>query len=847
MVDEDLVTGSPRMIWIRAGNKSVVVDLFCCCCSLLFQLLFGNLICTIMNIFQVNSAVSLEHVESEVSSASTQLHGDEASPCKDTLSNVFPDTASSYAEQSISISSIEIADIADCIKGTVNDSVKYYLIQNRQPHSSFKFPAKQYKDKRSTTGYRNRHCNREWLKMFPFVSYSEKVDGLFCLPCVLFPDTSHRRPNKLISEPYQNWKDAVEDLRQHSACDYHSCSMAKLNAFTCSHTNPSSRVDVAIADANSDQVLRNRQVLTSIIKCLELCGRQGIALRPHRDDTSSLSKGNFQALLQLRIDAGDEILQNHVTTCARNAMYTSSVSQNDLLLCIKEYLQSQIVQELKAQSVGPYFGIQCDEVTDCSNWEQLGIVVRYVRNFKPVERLLQFVACEKITGEELCGHIVKALEEAGLDIQMCRSMTMDGAGNMAGKQMGCAARLTCLSPKAVYHYCSSHDLNLALCKSCQVKEVHLMLDSLTQLGIFFKYSPKRSRCLEEAIDKANEGKSREEQTKKSKIGMFCQTRWVEKQNILVNFDDMFEPIIGCFETIASAPSWDAKVSTEAYGLLKKVTDHTFVVCFQVVLHIFGYIKGLSIKLQGSELDILHGYEMINQVKSVLKDARSDEEWEHVFEKATKMTEKADCAPIEIPRRCNRMTQRSNVPAETASEYFKRCVYFPFLDNLIQQFEGRFGSLSQQAVRGINLIPANSASIDPDTVSALIDYYSDDLPSPATFHQEVKLWQRMWQSKIAEDRPTTLSETLSDSSACPLVYPNITKILHLLLITSVTSCGVERANSSLRFVKSSLRSTMGEDRFNALMLLYVHKNIALDIDTIVAKASEENVVAEHPWR
>jgi len=206
-----------------------------------------------------------------------------------------------------------------------------------------------------------------------------------------------------------------------------------------------------------------------------------------------------------------------------------------------------------------------------------------------------------------------------------------------------------------------------------------------------------------------------------------------------------------------------------------------------------------------------------------------------------MTEKADCAPIEIPRRCNRMTQRSNVPAETASEYFKRSVYFPFLDNLIQQFESRFGSLSQQAVRGMNLIPANTASIDTDTVSALVSYYSDDMPSPATFHQEVKLWQRMWQNKTDEDRLTTLSATLSDSSACPLVYPNITKILHLL-ITSVTSCGVERANSSLRFVKSTLRSSMGEERFNALMLLYVHKNITLDIDCVVTMHARK-----HPRR
>ena len=109
--------------------------------------------------------------------------------------------------------------------------------------------------------------------------------------------------------------------------------------------------------------------------------------------------------------------------------------------------------------------------------------------------------------------------------------------------------------------------------------------------------------------------------------MFCETRWVGKQNTLVNFDEMFQAITGCLETISSAPSWDAKASTDAYGLLKRVTDHTFIVYFQVVIHIFGYVKGLSVKLQGSKLDVIHGYKTINHVKSALKDARSfDEEW-----------------------------------------------------------------------------------------------------------------------------------------------------------------------------------------------------------------------------
>ena len=120
-------------------------------------------------------------------------------------------------------------------------------------------------------------------------------------------------------------------------------------------------------------------------------------------------------------------------------------------------------------------------------------------NGKPVERLIDFVACEEVTGEAICNSVVQSLESVGLDIGLCRSQTMDGAGNMSGKTKGFAARFAQLSPRAIYHYCSCHDLNLVLCKSCKLKEVHIMLDSIKQLGIFFKYSPKRSRRLEEAI------------------------------------------------------------------------------------------------------------------------------------------------------------------------------------------------------------------------------------------------------------------------------------------------------------------------------------------------------------
>ena len=54
----------------------------------------------------------------------------------------------------------------------------------------------------------------------------------------------------------------------------------------------------------------------------------------------------------------------------------------------------------------------------------------------------------------------------------------------------------------------------------------------------------------------------------------------------------------------------------------------------------------------------------------------------------------------------------------------------------------------------------------------------------------------------------------------------------MLLIPVTSAGVERANSALKFVKTVHRHTMSQDRFNALVLLFVHRDIALDYNKII---------------
>ena len=65
-----------------------------------------------------------------------------------------------------------------------------------------------------------------------------------------------------------------------------------------------------------------------------------------------------------------------------------------------------------------------------------------------------------------------------------------------------------------------------------------------------------------------------------------------------------------------------------------------------------------------------------------------------------------------------------------------------------------------------------------------------------------------------------------------MFPNIYKVMSVLLTASATSALVERANSTLRFIKTDYRSTISEDRFNALVLLYLHRDVKLDYNRII---------------
>ena len=298
----------------------------------------------------------------------------------------------------------------------------------------------------------------------------------------------------------------------------------------------------------------------------------------------------------------DNNFKKSILSAKRNANYLSKTTQNDLLLCIKEYIQHEIVKEIKKQPEGPFYGLSADEVTDVSNWEQLGVIVSYTKDFRPVEKLLEYVHCEDIKGTSIANYLITTLKDAGLDVLMCRSQTYDGAGNMSGKSKGAAAvfRSKTGNENAVCFYCASYELNLCLSKPSKVPQVFNMVSPIQAFDIFFKYSPKCQRKREEAIAEANK-----EGCLKKKIKPLCETRWVDKHTAFDDLNQLYKPLLNCLDSIQSNGDpdnrFDAKSTIEAAGLLKQLQSLSFIISFHTCHYLLVLRKNFLNSSRGQQL------------------------------------------------------------------------------------------------------------------------------------------------------------------------------------------------------------------------------------------------------
>ena len=90
--------------------------------------------------------------------------------------------------------------------------------------------------------------------------------------------------------------------------------------------------------------------------------------------------------------------------------------------------------------------------------------------------------------------------------------------------------------------------------------------------------------------------------------------------------------------------------------------------------------------------------------------------------------------------------------------------------------------------------------------------------------------------MVQEDPAVRPETLQTAlKACDKdFFPNIYVFLRIGCTLPVTSCENERANSTLKNLKTVLRNKMGQERLSSLALMHIHYNLRIDFDDVMDK-------------
>ena len=522
--------------------------------------------------------------------------------------------------------------------------------------------------------------------------------------CVIFGVKSI---NNLEGHPFTNWKHAKRSFTRHSdlskSSSNHSMAwgaQAQLHASYISGKD--TPLPQMLDNASQIRIKDNREKLAVIIKAILFCGKQTLHLRGHRDDSkyfgdSKNNPGNFQVLLNLLAECGNDVLVNHFKKAPRNATYRSKTIQNDLITISGELIKKSIVDEIRDAK---YFSIIADEATDCSVKEQMAIVLRFVDTNNDIrEEFIGFVHCvDGTSGEALADLIMKEINKLQLDMKYCVGQGYDGAGNMAGKIKGVAARISALYLLALYFHCQSHKLNLCVVNASNMYLVLNMMERVRKVVDFFQF-PKRMDILNKNIDSlvcdspnCEKKKCKLCQSKKKKLKDCCQTRWVQRIDSFDVFHELYPAIIKSLTHISlnNGDHWNNDSMKKASSYLKSIADFDFIMALIVVKEMLSYTKALTLQLQNKQIDIADAFNHVSLLKATLYDLRQnfDSEFEKMFNEASKLAEK-HFVDIQKPRTCYYQVHRENHDESDVKSYFKVSLGLQFLDVLIHSIDERF--------------------------------------------------------------------------------------------------------------------------------------------------------------
>ncbi|XP_040275768.1 zinc finger MYM-type protein 1-like [Bufo bufo] len=397
--------------------------------------------------------------------------------------------------------------------------------------------------------------------------YSPVSGNLYCFCCRLFTSCTTDTTSKFVTG-FQKWWKLSPKVYNHETSEEHLYCLEKWKTLAAG-LRLHETIDAQTISTMETEKKKWRDILHRLLDITLFLAKQNLAFRGHKEDESSLNKGNFLEMVEM-LSKYDPVLKEHLIKlkqhiCKVNmsVSYLSPQTQNEFISVLANHVKAKIVTDIKSAK---YFGIMFDSTPDVSHTDQMSEVIRYVhitnRKVEVKEVFLGFFPLKGKKAADLSSDILQKLESDGLDIMMCRSQGYDNAATMAGIHGGVQSILKGKNRKAIFNGCVDHSLNLCGQHSfAQNASCVTFFGTLQTMFSFFAASTHRWDVL---IDHAGVSVKR-----------LSTTRWSAHYAAVKPVKEKFDMFVSALGALCE-PCENMDTRGAAQGLLPAVCDFTFL-------------------------------------------------------------------------------------------------------------------------------------------------------------------------------------------------------------------------------------------------------------------------------
>ncbi len=186
----------------------------------------------------------------------------------------------------------------------------------------------------------------------------------------------------------------------------------------------------------------------------------------------------------------------------------------------------------------------------------------------------------------------------------------------------------------------------------------------------------------------------------------------------------------------------------------------------------------------------------------------------IFQAAAEKSHQLNIEPLSLPRQRKiprRFNDGDEQHAHGSAEELYRAQYIAAIDSAVANIDTYFTSTDITAYQQLSDI-LTTGKVD----DAVISQYPE---LTASLQLELDFYCRQYEHTSVDSVRTVFCDMVPEVRK---LFPQVSVLLRLLLVSPASSCTAERSFSALRRMKTWLRSTMTQQRLNHVMICHVQR-------------------------